>query len=162
MASIATPSTSTSLLRLASPPAMRTAERGTSSRPASSLTSASLAAPSTGGAARRTFSASPWRPTTSLRDARGCTRTENRTLSPRCVTESTPRPGRASTSEHVDEADEQRADHPLEQEPRDDRREVEHPERREHAAQRTEDRLRQAVRPAHPRRERGHPEERRD
>ena len=35
-------------------------------------TSASLAAPSTGGAARRTLRASPCRPATSPRDARGC------------------------------------------------------------------------------------------
>lgn len=47
--------------------------------PARNSRSASLAAPSTGGAVRRIRNASPWTPQISLADARGCTRIETRT-----------------------------------------------------------------------------------
>jgi len=62
---------------------IRTRRRGTASCSARKSTSASFAAPSTGGAWSLTRSAPSWTPAISFADARGWTRTLNRTASPR-------------------------------------------------------------------------------
>src|SRR6266496_2165836 len=72
-ASAATPSTATVLRRVVAPRAMVTAPRGTPTRSATKRTSSAFAAPSTGGAASLILMASPRRPDTSVRRARGTT-----------------------------------------------------------------------------------------
>jgi len=67
------PVTVTLLRRLDRPAAIAMALRGTASRSARKRTSSSFAAPSTGGAASRILTASPWRPATALDAARGTT-----------------------------------------------------------------------------------------
>jgi hypothetical protein len=62
-------------LRLVSPDAMVTEERGTSKRFAKNLMQASLARPSIGGAVKANFNASPSSPMTAFFLARGCTLT---------------------------------------------------------------------------------------
>jgi len=60
------------IFRRAEPPAVSRTRAGATPRTVdSSWTRAWFAAPSTGGAVRRTLSASPWSPTTWLRAARG-------------------------------------------------------------------------------------------
>src|SRR5579863_2626632 len=63
------------LFRLVSPDAMVTEERGTAKRFAKNSMQASLARPSTGGAVRASFSASPTAPVMAFFLARGCTLT---------------------------------------------------------------------------------------
>ena len=63
------------LFRLVSPDAMVTEERGTSKRFAKNSMQASLARPSTGGAVKASFSASPIVPVMAFFLARGCTLT---------------------------------------------------------------------------------------
>lgn len=75
------PTTSTTFRRAAWPALTVTAARGTSRVDATSRIKAWLAAPSTGGAARRILMTSPWGPVTSVRDARGWTWTRMRTPS---------------------------------------------------------------------------------
>lgn len=65
------PSTATTLVRPVSPRTSRTAPRGTPSTPARNRTSASFAAPSTGGAVSRTRRTSPLGPAISVRAAPG-------------------------------------------------------------------------------------------
>jgi len=62
-----TPCTSIIFVLLVAPVTMRTPRRGTPRRSARNATSASFAAPSTGGAWRRTRSAPPTSPTISSR-----------------------------------------------------------------------------------------------
>src|SRR5688572_29493458 len=66
-----TPSSSTTFVRELEPAIILTLRTGIPKVAASSSTNESLAAPSTGGAVRRTFKASPCRPTIPLFDARG-------------------------------------------------------------------------------------------
>jgi hypothetical protein len=67
------------LFRLVSPDAMVTEERGTSKRFAKNSMQASLARPSTGGAVKASFSASPIVPVMAFFLARGCTFTAKAT-----------------------------------------------------------------------------------
>src|SRR5439155_8240011 len=78
-----TPATLTSLSRLRPPPTTRTAERGTPAARAIRSTTASFARSSSGGAVTRSRNVSSRQPTTSSRDARGCTRTRMIALSER-------------------------------------------------------------------------------
>jgi hypothetical protein len=73
------PRTSTTFDRDVAPPTIVTARFATLSAFASTSTTASFAAPSTGGAFTRTLSASPCTPSMPARLERGCTRTANRT-----------------------------------------------------------------------------------
>src|SRR6185369_6477369 len=70
-ASGATPSTRTRLAREVSPLTSVTADFGTPQNSARNAHKTALALPSTGGAARRSFIASPWRPANSVRLALG-------------------------------------------------------------------------------------------
>ena len=78
----ASPSISISLVRLVAPVTMRTRERGTPASSAKKRTHSSLALPSTGGAARSSFQASPSRPVRAVRLARGWTFTVKRAIPP--------------------------------------------------------------------------------
>jgi hypothetical protein len=60
------------------PATTRTSARGTSRSVASHATSAAFARPPVGGAATRSFHASPWRPASSVRTAAGETMTVTR------------------------------------------------------------------------------------
>src|SRR5258706_226141 len=74
---VSIPAIFTVLRRPVRPAAIVTALRGTDSRSARKRINSSLAARSTGGAAKRIFSASPWRPATSVARARGTTCTSS-------------------------------------------------------------------------------------
>ncbi len=73
-----TPTSSTILSRVPCPETSVTASRGNASVSARSRTTASFARPPSGGAATRTFHASPCRPTTRARAAPGATRKRRR------------------------------------------------------------------------------------
>src|SRR5208283_4424018 len=75
-----TPSISTTLVRLVKPVTTRTRARGTPTSSARKRTHSSLALPSTGGAVKSSFHASPSRPVTAGRRARGCTFTVKRAI----------------------------------------------------------------------------------
>jgi hypothetical protein len=75
------PATRTTLFRLVNPAAILTDALGTFKSPAKNSTHASFAFPSTGGAVRETFNASPTSPVIAFFLARGCTRTANVTPS---------------------------------------------------------------------------------
>lgn len=88
---------------------------------------ASLAALSTGGAVSRTLSASPYLPTISFVDARGCTCTRKRIA--RAARDGVRSP--TSNSNYAPHrADEQRLEHPGQCEVRHHRRDVDRAERR--------------------------------
>src|SRR5436190_543263 len=67
-------------MRLVKPVKIRTRARGTPATCAKKRTHSSLALPSTGGAARSSFQASPNRPVIAERAARGCTFTVRRAI----------------------------------------------------------------------------------
>ena len=150
-----TPSTSTTLLRPVAPATIRTARLATPNDCASRSTSASLAAPSTGGAESRTFSASPCTPHTSFREARGWTRTVKRTPVSRSLTVSaiTRDPWNVLEASSPSRAPDHAEQEPLEYGQRkvgDDGRHVHHAEWRDHRAQRSEYRFGEREAPAHP------------
>src|SRR2546421_2406020 len=76
------PASSTILSRELCPETSFTASRGTERVSASRRTTASFARPASGGAATRTFQASPYRPTTAARSAPGDTRSRRRVGAP--------------------------------------------------------------------------------
>src|SRR5579871_5970204 len=80
--SASTPSISMTLVRLVAPFTIVTRDRGTRANSAKKRMHSSLALPSTGGAARSSFQASPKRPATADRLARGCTFTVRRAIPP--------------------------------------------------------------------------------
>src|SRR3954447_17921196 len=72
-ASGANPTTSTSFVRWAPPETSRTDDLGTPTAVATSSTTASLARPRSAAAVTATLKPSPWRPTTRVDGAPGCT-----------------------------------------------------------------------------------------
>ena len=125
--------TFTRLARDVSPLTRCTRDFGTSSRSARKASRQALALPSTGGAARRIFSASPCRPTTSvLRRAGLDVQRQNDAIRP---------PGAASSHAHAEGRAAQAAEHHqhhLQQQQQDQRRQVDAAERRNHPLERRE------------------------
>src|SRR5436305_5788221 len=156
------PETRTTFVFDAWPLLISTSRAGTPNSFDRNFISASLAAPSTGGAATRTRSAPSCSPAASVFDARGTTRTEKLIAPSSSLYLITRLHARGFVRDRRLNTNHRDRDRPLqevEQEKYDDGRDVEHTDRRDDAAEGAEHRLRRpyeevqrgAVRACHPR-----------
>src|SRR5690606_2548203 len=130
------PSTSTILRRELAPATTRTSRGATPNAVAIAFTTASFAAPSTGAALTRSFSASPWSPPTPGDFARGCTWIVSLMPPAVCVTWSI---ARSPIDRRKDQPAQDRK-----REPGHQGRDIDHPHPGQHATQRPEEPLRES------------------